>query len=143
MARLRSSGGFARRAARMLLGLALTLSPLPSIAAPAPLVLRDLGRATEPLDGPWQFHTGDDLAWASTGFDDSAWQSLKAGKPWDAQGHWGDTGFAWYRRHVEFAPGTPADLSLAFYLPIIDSACEVYWNGKLIGGIGKLPPHPV
>jgi hypothetical protein len=143
MARVRSSAGFARRAARMLLGLALTLSPLPAIAARAPLVLRDLGRATEPLDGSWQFHTGDDLAWVSTSFDDSAWQSLKAGKPWDAQGHWGYTGFAWYWRHVEFAPGTPADLSLAFYLPIIDSACEVYWHGKLIGGIGKLPPHPV
>jgi hypothetical protein len=102
-----------------------------------------LGRATVPLDGPWQFHPGDDLAWALPSFDDSSWEQQQAGTPWDAQGHWGYTGFAWYRRRIEFAPGTAADLDLGLFLPRIDDACEVYWNGKLIGGIGKVPPHPI
>ncbi len=109
----------------------------------APLILTGLGRATLPLDGPWQFHLGDDLRWASPSFDDSGWEQLQAGKPWDAQGHWGYTGFAWYRRRIDFAPGTAANLDLGIFLPRIDDACEVYWNGKLIGGIGKVPPHPV
>jgi hypothetical protein len=32
---------------------------------------------------------------------------------------------------------------LALYLGTVDSACEIYWNGRLVGGIAKLPPHPV
>ncbi len=110
---------------------------------PAPLIVRDLGQATVPLEGPWQFHVGDDLAWAAPAFDDSVWEQIQAGKPWDDQGHWGYTGFAWYRRRIEFAPHTPADINLALYLPNVDSACEVYWNGRQVGGIGKVPPHPV
>jgi hypothetical protein len=108
---------------------------------PAPLIVRDLGRATVPIDGPWQFHIGDDLAWSAPAFDDSAWEQIQAGKPWDDRGHWGYTGFAWYRRRIDFAPGSPVDLAL--FLPNVDSACEVYWNGRLVGSIGKVPPHPV
>jgi hypothetical protein len=117
-------------------------------AAQAPLVLTGLGRATVPLDGLWQFHPGDDLRWSSPQFDDSGWASIQAGKTWEEQGYRNLTGFAWYRRHIELAPGAPAATTLALYLrtafdPACDSACEVYWNGVLVGGIGKLPPHPV
>ena len=70
----------------------------------APQTLRfDGGLAT--LDGPWQFHLGDDSAWAAAGFDDSGWEQLDAGKPWGAQGHESVDGYAWYRRHVNLAPG--------------------------------------
>jgi hypothetical protein len=110
---------------------------------PSPLVLEGLGRATLPLDGPWQFQTGDDLAWASPAFDDSAWQPILTGSPWEAQGHHGYTGFAWYRRHIVFAPATPASLNIAVFLPACVSACEIYWNGALVGALGKLPPDPV
>jgi hypothetical protein len=112
-------------------------------APPSPLTLEGLGRATLPLDGPWQFQTGDNLAWASAAFDDSAWEPILTGSPWEAQGHHGYTGFAWYRRHLVLSPGTPANLNLALFLPVCDSACEVYWNGSLVGAIGKLPPNPV
>ena len=111
--------------------------------APAPLVLEGLGRATLPLDGPWQFQTGDDLAWASPAFDDSAWQPILTGSPWEAQGHHGYTGYAWYRRHIVLSSDTPAALNLALFLPACDSACEIYWNGALVGALGKLPPNPV
>lgn len=137
------SAVLSRCALRALLMAVLSAAPLAALAAPAPLVVHDLGRATQTLDGPWQFHTGDNPGWAAPGFDDSSWQALQAGVPWDAQGHWGYTGFAWYRRHIEFAPGTPPDLNLALYLPAVDSACEVYWNGRLVGRIGKVPPHPL
>lgn len=111
--------------------------------AQAPLVLEGLGRATLPLDGPWQFHTGDDPAWASPSFDDSGWQPILAGSPWEAQGHHGYTGFAWYRRHLAFSPGTPSGLNFDLFLKPCDSACEIYWNGNLVGAIGKLPPNPI
>ena len=110
---------------------------------PAPLVLEGLGRATLPLDGPWQFQTGDNPAWASPSFDDSGWQPILAGVPWEAQGHHGYTGFAWYRRRLVLPPTTPPSLKLALFLKPCDSACEIYWNGALVGAIGKLPPNPV
>jgi hypothetical protein len=112
-------------------------------AAPAPLVLEGLGRGTLPLDGTWQFQTGDSRAWASPAFDDSSWQPILTGIPWEAQGHHGYTGLAWYRRHLVLPPATPADLNLVFFLPVCDSACEIYWNGTLVGAIGKMPPNPI
>jgi hypothetical protein len=115
--------------------------------ADAPLVLAGLGRATLPIDGTWQFHPGDDMRWASPDFDDSGWANIQAGEPWEAQGYRNLTGFAWYRRHIVLAPGAPSASALSLYLrsdfhPACDSACEVYWNGRLVGGIGKVPPDP-
>ena len=102
-----------------------------------------LGRATLPLDGNWQFHEGDNLAWSSPGYDDSAWQPIQVGRSWEGQDHRNYTGFAWYRRRLVLAPGSTTGWTLALYLPNVDSACEVYWNGALKGAYGKLPPNPV
>ncbi len=108
-----------------------------------PLSLTNLGRATLPVDGVWQFRTGDDPAWASPTLDDSGWQPIQVGRSWEGQGHRDYTGFAWYRRHIVVPPGTPANLGLALFLPAVVDAAEVYWNGKLVGSMGKVPPHPV
>jgi hypothetical protein len=110
---------------------------------PVPLVLRGLGRTSLPIDGAWQFHEGDDLAWASPAFDDSAWQPIKVGRTWEEQGHHGLTGFAWYRRRLVISPSENTDFTLALYLPEVDSAAEIYWNGVKVGDFGKVPPHPV
>lgn len=109
----------------------------------SPLVLDHLGRMAMPIDGAWQFHTGDNPAWASPSFDDSAWQPIAAGRSWEGQGHRGYTGFAWYRRHIVVPPGMPANLNLALWLPGVEDAAEIYWNGKLVGTFGRVPPHPV
>ena len=79
------------------------------------------------------------------GFDDSKWQTIAAGQDWESQGHWDYTGFAWYRRELVLdAPVTKAaDWDLGLYLPAIDSAAEVYWNGVMVGSFGKVPPNPV
>jgi hypothetical protein len=107
------------------------------------LIVPGLGNGTAALDGTWQFHLGDDLAWAAPSLDDSQWEPIRADKPWGAQTHYGYTGFAWYRRHIDFVPvpGTAPDLGL--FLPPVQDACEIYWNGVLVGQVGKLPPHPV
>ncbi len=112
-------------------------------AVAAPLMIETLGKGTFTLSGPWQFHPGDDPAWASPTFDSSDWEQLSAGQPWGKQAHARLTGFAWYRCSVALmpAPGMPQELSLL--VPKIHDSYEIYWNGSLIGHNGKLPPHPV
>jgi hypothetical protein len=113
-----------------------------TLPAQTAFVLRDLGRATVPLDSGWQFHTGDDPAWAATGFDDSAWQPIEVGRAWESQGHPDYTGFGWYRLHLSVPEGSSADWTLAVLLTYLDDAAEVYWDGNLVGHFGRVPPHP-
>jgi hypothetical protein len=133
--------------------LAVLVAPAPLIradqqrasAAPdAPLVIAGLGKGTVALDGPWQFHLGDDAAWASLGFNDSGWEQLSADRSWGEQGFANYSGYAWYRKTIEIAPGTrSAFKQIALLIPHVDNAYQVYWNGVLVGGDGRLPPHPL
>ncbi len=107
------------------------------------LVIDGLGKGTAALNGPWQFHVGDDPAWAAPSFDDSNWEQLTADKSWGAQGHPSYTGFAWYRRTIHITPSPGAEPDIALYISHIDDAYELYWNGVKVGQLGTLPPHPV
>jgi hypothetical protein len=107
------------------------------------LVVAGIGKGIVSLGGDWQFHLGDDMAWAAPDFDDSGWEQILVDRPWGAQAHYGYTGFAWYRRHVDFTPLQGVDSGVVLLLPTVHNACEVYWNGNLIARTGKLPPHPV
>jgi hypothetical protein len=104
-----------------------------------PFVIEGLGRGTISLDGPWQFHTGDDTTWANPNFDDSNWEHLDISRPWGDQGHWDYAGRAWFRRHIDFtgAPGDTPDLAL--FVPSAVCSYQVYWNGRLIGSTGRMP----
>ena len=114
----------------------------PSAQTAPALVIEGLGRATATLGGPWQFHVGDDIRWAQPSYDDSAWERIGVDRGWGAQGHYAYTGFAWYRRHIDFVPVSGAPRNLALLVPPTFGLYEVYWNGHLIGRSGKLPPHP-
>ncbi len=109
------------------------------------LKIEALGKGTVPLDGPWQFHLGDDLAWAQANVDDATghdgWEQLNPNGPWGSQTHPNTEGFGWYRRHIDLtvAPGAPSDISLL--IPAIDDLYEIYWNGKPIGRLGSFPPR--
>ena len=83
-------------------------------AADAAFVIEALGKGTFTLNGPWQFHPGDDPAWASPTFDSSGWEQISADQPWGMQGHPRLTGFAWYRCSIALirAPAAPQELSL-------------------------------
>lgn len=110
------------------------------------LAVDGLGKGAVPLDGSWQFHIGDDPAWAMPGADDSTakgWEQLSAHKPWGLQGHASYTGFAWYRRHVSLTPAPGASPDFAIMLDGVANAYELYWNGTLVGRNGQMPPHPV
>ncbi|MGB6934046.1 MAG: GGDEF domain-containing protein, partial [Acidobacteriaceae bacterium] len=111
--------------------------------APTPvLAVEGLGQGAIPLDGAWQFHTGDNPEWASPSFDDSGWESMQVNGPWGSQSHPGYTGYAWYRRHVQIHTVAGSKTKYALLMPPIDDAYEVFWNGKSIGQFGKFPPRP-
>ena len=107
----------------------------------------DKGReALVSLDGWWRFHPGaspwvnGSPLWAAPGYDDANWPLLKSGESWAAQGYQGLSGFAWYRFKVEVpARDKPTDLLLA---PIL-TAYQVFVDGKLVGGCGRMPPSPI
>ena len=110
------------------------------------LSIDELGKGTAELEGPWQFHIGDNQEWALPQAGDDAshvgWEQISADKTWGEQGHPAYTGYAWYRKHLHIAtaPGAPADLALM--IRHIDDAYEIYWNGVLVGRHGTMPPHP-
>ena len=108
-----------------------------------PLVADGLGNGVVALNGPCQFHLGDDRSWAAPAFDDSGWERLATDQPWGQQGHARYTGFAWYRCSIALTAATGASPQFSILLPLVDDAYEVYWNGSLIGGLGKLQPRPV
>ena len=108
----------------------------------SPFVIQSLGKGTATLDAPWQFHTGDDPAWAAPAFDSLSWEQLSASQSWGKQGHARLTGFAWYRREIALT-SAPGVHRFSLLVPHIDDAYEIYWNGSLVGWNGKLDAHPV
>ena len=132
------------------LGVGLLVIALTSVATQAAepdaapvLKIDGLGKGAVPLDGSWQFHLGDNMVWASPGYDDSGWEQLTADRPFGMQGHRGYQGFAWYRRHIQIEDGPDGPSVISLLVPGMEDACEVYWNGRLVGELGKVPPHPL
>ncbi|TDV30766.1 glycoside hydrolase family 2 [Stenotrophomonas sp. CC22-02] len=114
-------------------------------------------RAVAPLiDGPWKFHVGDDPRWAGIAADDSSWETLDLSAPassidgdvglpnyvggWMAHGHSGYQGYAWYRRSLVIPEG---DRVWDILGPTaVEDGYELYWNGKRLGGSGRLGQSP-
>ena len=108
-------------------------------------MVSDLGKGTVFLDGPWQFHLGDNAAWALPDLNDltghDGWEQQTADKPWGAQGHESYSGYGWYRLHLSVNPAPGAAQDFALLMPTVNDSYEIYWDGSLIGRYGKLPPH--
>ncbi|MEJ0085304.1 MAG: glycoside hydrolase family 2 [Pseudomonadota bacterium] len=136
-----------------LMAWALVTVDLASGGRPDPPALR---AAATLLDGSWRFHTGDDAQWANANTDDGEWETIDltaepgshdgdVGLPdyvggWMAQGHPGYRGYAWYRRAVTVPPG-PASWDI-LGPTLVDHGYELYWNGQLLGGSGRLGRDP-
>jgi hypothetical protein len=140
-----------RHAIKVLLLLSAALAPgqqsnkllvPPAQPSHAPvLAISAIGKGMVPIDGAWQFHLGDDPSWAQPSLDDSGWETTQTNDTWGDQGHPSYTGFAWYRRHLEIKPLAGDNGDYSIFIEQAQDAYEVYWNGKLIGQFGKLPPH--
>jgi hypothetical protein len=136
-----------------LMALAIVIADLATGGRPDPPELR---AAAILLDGPWRFHPGDNLGWANADMDDSGWETIDmtalpdshdgdVGLPdyvggWMAHGHPDYHGYAWYRRTVTVPSGQATWDILGPTL--FEDAYELYWNGQLLGGSGKLGPQP-
>jgi len=136
-----------------LLTFALVIADLAIGGRPDPPALR---AAATLLDGPWRFHTGDDPRWADASADDSGWETINltarpgshdgdVGLPdyvggWMAQGHPGYHGYAWYRRTVAVPAGAASWDILGPTL--VEDGYEIYWNGQLLGGSGRIGASP-
>lgn len=120
---------------------------------PDPAPLR---AASTLLDGSWRFHTGDDPRWAAVDMDDSSWETMDMTAPpgkhdsdvglpdyvggWSAHGHSSYHGYAWYRRTVT-VPASSASWDI-LGPTLVEDGYELYWNGQLLGGSGRLGPDP-
>ena len=136
-----------------LIAFAIVIISLARGGRPDPPALRAVATL---LDGHWQFHTGDDPRWAAPDMDATGWQTIDmtalpgshdgdVGLPdyvdgWAAHGHRGYHGYAWYRRAVAVPAGHASWVILGPSL--VEDGYELYWNGQLLGGSGRLGPHP-
>jgi hypothetical protein len=126
-------------------------------APETPAQVVTLGDSVVALNGPWKFHTGDDLRWADPNFDDSVWRLMDLTPPpgsydpqigssgyvpgWTARGYRGYSGYAWYRLRIDIHNGQTA---IALKMPDnYDDAYEIYVNGQLIGHFGQFTSHGV
>ena len=82
------------------------------------------------LVGQWQFQEGDELRWASPGYDDSAWRGQLVPGPWPDKDYPEAGQFAWYRLTLQFdldSPNHLADLGhLGVAMGKVMSAYELY-----------------
>jgi hypothetical protein len=118
-----------------------------------------LGQSAAPLYGPWKFTVGDSPInpktsqplWAEPDFDDARWETVdltpKEGSfdpflgssgyvpGWEAKGHPGYWGYAWYRIRVHLQERPGEKLALAGPSDV-DDAYQVFDNGELLGSFG-------
>ncbi len=94
------------------------------------------------LKGQWRFRPGDNLDWAQPGLDDSGWALMSVPGRWPAGGYPEHNQVAWYRLTLQIDPALVASdaADLAVRMGKVLSAYELYAGGRLIGGVGKLPP---
>lgn len=96
------------------------------------------------LNSQWKFSTGDNLQWASPGWDDSRWASLSSTRLWEDQGFPDYDGFAWYRQQVSIPAEWQSEVmkygGVVVKYDNADDADELFVNGKSVGTTGAFPP---
>jgi cephalosporin-C deacetylase len=104
----------------------------------------------QPVDlktADWRIKMEDDARFATTEFDDSTWQTIAVGQPWEnAVGNY--DGIGWYRKTLTLDRKTLRRAvrcggGMVLRLGKIDDADETYFNGVKIGASGEFPPAKV
>jgi len=91
------------------------------------------------VEQQWRFQPGDDLAWAGKDWNDSNWAIVDLPNIWKKGGYPEHSQFGWYRKSIDVAD-LPQD-DLGFRMGAVRNAYEIFAGGKLLGGIGSLPPN--
>ncbi|MFC5865305.1 SpoIIE family protein phosphatase [Acidicapsa dinghuensis] len=95
------------------------------------------------LEGPWSFHEGDDARWSDPSFDDTSWDKVMLGTPFNEQGIDTYTGYAWYRIRIQLQPNSKAaETQLALLVtPYSVGQLEVFVNGVETGQTRGMASH--
>ncbi|TNF87576.1 MAG: hypothetical protein EP301_06520, partial [Gammaproteobacteria bacterium] len=110
----------------------------------ATLEVNDLNEPRS-ITGKWLYMAGDDPGWADPELDDGAWPSATVPGP-GVGDHPDAQGMVWYRVYIRLGPLIARDPdalgALGVVIGSVESAYEIYAGGRLMGGMGKLPPDP-
>jgi len=79
----------------------------------------------------WAAHQGDNMAWASSGFDDGGWETVDLEDMGPARPGW-----HWYRKHITVGPDLP---TVQLLLEGGEGTYELYVNGQRVEGPAILP----
>lgn len=91
-------------------------------------------------NGNWKFMRGDDMSWKEPRTFEGNWDIVEIPMYWDkypfyeANKHWG-----WFRRSIGI-PNEAKGQDIWIKIGRIADADEIYFNGKLIGSKGQMPP---
>ena len=91
------------------------------------------------LTGPWKYHPGDDMEWASPSFDDTEWESIDSTLSF-LEGMSGNEtgGIGWFRLHLSIPDERLWHMPLALNVVFQTGASEIYLDGKLIYKFGTV-----
>src|ERR1051326_1382817 len=92
----------------------------------------------------WQMNIGDSLDWANVSYNDSHWKAVEEMNRFETRGFHDFQDFGWIRKKIIFSSGmkAAADKAGYFYISLgkIYDADQVFFNGKLAGQSGTMPP---
>ena len=92
------------------------------------------------FDKAWKYSSGDSLIWASTDFDDSAWDTLNPKLEWEQYDTSKWSGIGWFRKKIiidSALHNKSVSLSINHF-----GASEIFLNGSKIYSYGKVDPFP-
>jgi hypothetical protein len=107
----------------VLLSLVAIAAPILRAVPPDPIHWRS-GLAE--IDEDWRIHEGDNLAWAATGFDDSAWRGVDLEELGGAAPGW-----RWFRKRITVGADFP---EVRLLLSGGNGTYELYVNGARVAG---------
>jgi DUF1680 family protein len=101
---------------------------------------------TVQLPMTWKFKIGDNAEWSSMTYHDSLWETKNLQLSWSAK-ELKENVFAWYRTKIIIPSSMKSAIEkgngLKLRLGKIDDVDFTYFNGKLVGRMGSLPPNYV
>ncbi|MDX2194903.1 MAG: hypothetical protein NW207_00665 [Cytophagales bacterium] len=92
----------------------------------------------------WKFEFGDNVSWAQLSTDDNNWKTMPKLGIVEDLGYPDFKGFAWFRKKVVIPSSFKANALKYGYINLvlggIDDSDQGFFNGKMVGESGKLPP---